>query len=64
MLVLTRKRGERVIIGDNITVEVVEVRGDKVRLGFVAPKEVSVHRQEVRDEMEKRRQAGPESKSA
>ena len=47
MLVLSRKRDERIVIGDNIVITVVEVRGDKVRLGIVAPKEVPVHRQEV-----------------
>lgn len=47
MLVLSRKKGESVIINDNITVVVVEIRGDKVRLGVEAPKEISVHRNEV-----------------
>ncbi|MEK7664054.1 MAG: carbon storage regulator CsrA [Patescibacteria group bacterium] len=47
MLVLTRKKNESIVIGDDITVTVVEVRGDKVRLGIVAPKTVPVHRQEV-----------------
>ena len=47
MLVLSRRRGEKIVIGDDITIEVVEVRGDKVRLGIVAPKEVTVHREEV-----------------
>lgn len=49
MLVLSRKSNESIIINDNITVTVVEIRGDKVRLGIVAPKEISVHRQEVYD---------------
>lgn len=47
MLVLSRKKDERIVIGDNITILVVEIRGDKVRLGIEAPREVSVHRQEV-----------------
>jgi len=47
MLVLSRKKNESIIISDNITVTVVEIRGDKVRLGIDAPKEVSVHRREV-----------------
>ena len=47
MLVLSRKKDEKIIIGDNITLMVIEIRGDKVRLGIEAPKEVSVHRQEV-----------------
>jgi carbon storage regulator len=51
MLVLSRKRDERIVIGDNIVITVVEVRGDKVRLGIEAPTEVPVHRQEVLDAM-------------
>lgn len=48
MLVLSRKKNESIVI-NNITVTVVEIRGDKVRLGIIAPKEVPVHRQEVYD---------------
>lgn len=47
MLVLSRKKNESIIINDNITVTIVEIRGDKVRLGIDAPKEVSVHRREI-----------------
>jgi carbon storage regulator len=47
MLVLTRKKNESIIINDNIVVTVVDIRGDKVRLGFDAPKEVPIHRREV-----------------
>jgi carbon storage regulator len=47
MLVLSRKKNESIIINDNIVVTVVEVRGDKVRLGIEAPREVTVHRREV-----------------
>jgi len=47
MLVLSRQRDESIIIGDNIVVTVVDVRGDKVSLGIEAPREVSVHRREV-----------------
>ncbi|MFQ3594017.1 MAG: carbon storage regulator CsrA [Gemmataceae bacterium] len=47
MLVLSRKKNESIIINNDIIVTVVEIRGDKVRLGIVAPKSVSVHRQEV-----------------
>jgi carbon storage regulator len=49
MLVLSRKRDERVLIGDNIVVTVVEVMGDKVRLGFEAPSDVPIKRQEIAD---------------
>jgi len=47
MLVLSRKKNESIIINDHITVTVVEIRGDKVRLGIDAPKDVTVHRREV-----------------
>jgi carbon storage regulator len=49
MLVLSRKKDERIVIGDNISLCVVEIRGDKVRLGIEAPPEITVHRQEVYD---------------
>ncbi len=49
MLVLSRKKNESIIINDNITVMVVEIRGDKVRLGIEAPKEIPVHRREVHE---------------
>lgn len=49
MLVLSRKKDECIVINDNITIVVVEIRGDKVRLGIEAPKEVPVHRREVFD---------------
>ncbi|HBI46653.1 MAG TPA: carbon storage regulator [Planctomycetales bacterium] len=47
MLVLSRKLNEKIVINNVVTVTVVEIRGDKVRLGIVAPKDVPVHRQEV-----------------
>ena len=47
MLVLTRKKNESIVIRDDIVIMVVEIRGDKVRLGFDAPKDVPIHRQEV-----------------
>ena len=49
MLVLSRKKNESIVIDNNIVVTVVEIRGDKIRLGIVAPKDVPVHRQEVYD---------------
>lgn len=49
MLVLSRKKNESIIIRDDITVTVIEIRGDKVRLGIEAPKDVTVHRREVYD---------------
>lgn len=47
MLVLTRKVGESIVIANNIKVTVVEIRGDRVRLGIEAPRDVGVHREEV-----------------
>lgn len=47
MLVLSRQRDESIIIGDNIVVTIVDIRGDKVRLGIDAPTEIPVHRREV-----------------
>ncbi len=58
MLVLTRKVGEEIVIGDNIHVAVVGIRGDKVRIGVSAPKDVVVDRQEVH---EKRQNLGGEA---
>jgi carbon storage regulator len=49
MLVLSRKKDEKIKIGNDITVMVIEIRSDKVRLGIEAPKEITVHRQEVYD---------------
>jgi len=61
MLVLSRKRDERIVIGDNIVITVVEVRGDKVRLGIEAPSEVPVHRQEVLEAMKRSSGASPQN---
>lgn len=58
MLVLARKKGQTIVIGDNILVTVVEIRGDKVRLGVEAPREVPVHRQEVYDAINRERVEG------
>src|SRR3990172_3531982 len=49
MLVLSRKKNESIVINNDITIVVVEIRGDKVRLGVEAPKEIPVHRREVYD---------------
>jgi carbon storage regulator len=53
MLVLSRQRDESIIIGDNIVVTIVDIRGDKVRLGIDAPTEVPVHRREVYDAIQR-----------
>lgn len=53
MLVLSRQRDESIIIGDNIEIIVVDIRGDKVRLGINAPRDVSVHRKEIHDAIQR-----------
>ena len=53
MLCLTRKVGESIVIGDDIVIEVVGLRGDKIRLGIKAPKEIPVHRLEIREAIER-----------
>ena len=47
MLVLSRKKNESIVIANDVVITVVEIRGDKIRLGIVAPKDVPVHRLEV-----------------
>lgn len=56
MLILTRRVGENVIVGDDIVISVIEVRGDAVRIGIQAPRSVSVHREEVYLELQKANQ--------
>jgi carbon storage regulator len=53
MLVLSRQKDESIMIGDNVEVIIVDVRGDKVRLGITAPKDISVHRREVYDAIQR-----------
>ncbi len=55
MLVLSRKKDEVITIGENVRITIVEVRGDKVRIGIEAPKDVAVHRQEVYDAIQRER---------
>jgi carbon storage regulator len=56
MLVLSRQRDESIIIGDNIVITIVDIRGDKVRLGINAPTEIPVHRQEVYEAIQRENQ--------
>jgi carbon storage regulator len=58
MLVLSRKREQTIMIGDDIEIKVVEIRGDKVKLGITAPKNVSVHRREVYDRIQRAHRDG------
>ena len=53
MLVLSRKKGETIMINDNIEVKVLSIEGDQVKLGIVAPKSVKIYRQEVYSQIEK-----------
>ena len=53
MLVLSRQRDESIMIGDKVVVTIVDIRGDKVRLGIEAPAEIPVHRQEVYDAIQR-----------
>lgn len=57
MLVLSRMKGQQITIGGSITVTVLEVRGDKVKLGFAGPAEVPIHRQEVFERLQQESQA-------
>ncbi|MEY3458191.1 MAG: hypothetical protein RL215_1348 [Planctomycetota bacterium] len=59
MLVLSRKKDEKIVIGDSITLMVIEIRGDKVRLGIEAPRDVTVHREEIYEAI--RREAAPDN---
>jgi carbon storage regulator len=58
MLVLSRKRNESVVINDQIVVTVIEVRGDKVRLGIQAPRDVAIHRSEVMAAIQRAQEVG------
>jgi carbon storage regulator len=58
MLILTRRVGETVMIGDNVTVTVLGVKGNQVRVGVNAPKEVAVHREEIYERIKREAQAG------
>jgi len=57
MLVLSRKKDEKIVIGDSITLMVLEIQGGKVRLGIEAPRDVSVHREEVYEAIKREKPA-------
>jgi len=62
MLVLSRQRDESIVIGDSIVITIIDIRGDKVRLGIEAPIEVPVHRHEVYQELKQHETARQESR--
>ena len=59
MLVLSRRQDERIVIGDQIVITIVEIRGDKVRVGIEAPRDVPVHRREVYEAIQRSNAAPP-----
>jgi carbon storage regulator len=59
MLILTRRVGETVMIGEEITVTVLGVKGNQVRLGVQAPRDVAVHREEIHDRIKREQNGGP-----
>jgi len=58
MLILTRRVGETLMIGDNVSVTVLGVKGNQVRIGIDAPKDVAVHREEIYDRIKREQQHG------
>ena len=63
MLVLSRKKNEKIVIDENIIITIVEVRGDKVRLGIEAPRDVPIHRSEVYDAIQNEQNSTSETKN-
>jgi len=64
MLVLSRQRDESIIIGDDVEVIIIDVRGDKVRLGITAPTSIPVHRKEIYDKIQREKKTETEQKKS
>jgi carbon storage regulator len=64
MLVLSRQRDESIVINDNVVVTIVDIRGDKVRLGIEAPTDIPVHRREVFEAIQREAEASESEKGA
>ncbi len=58
MLVLSRQKNESIMVGDDVEIVIVDVRGDKVRLGITAPKKISVHRKEIYEAIQREKAEG------
>ena len=64
MLALTRKKGESLVINNNIEVTILEIRGDQIKLGFSAPRDVSIYRKEVYLQIQEENKAALETNNA
>lgn len=63
MLVLTRKKGQSIVVNDNIEITVLDIQGDQIRIGIEAPKNISIHRKEVYLEIQEENRKAAESKT-